>query len=81
MNDKPIIIDGEELTQENINQLVSGVRPEGMEFETFKRLRKSVKQGIKGYLEGRYFFISTNIQNIGNERNPQYVRKTATYRK
>ena len=77
-----INIDGDSVTKEELDYLTSGVRPPDMEFEKYKKLRKAIKNGIKGYLKGRYFFISSNLVplNKASENEPsKYVRKTATY--
>ena len=72
----------DKVTKEELDYLVSGVRPPDMEFERYKKLRRGIKDGIKGYLKGKYFFISTNLVplNKASENEPnKYVRKTATY--
>lgn len=76
-----IKFEGEELTQQEMDQIVSGVRPVNMEFNTFKRLRKAAKSGIQGYLKGKYFFISTGYKEVDTPNGKEYVRQTATYKK
>jgi hypothetical protein len=68
----------DEYTQEEINGLIAGVRPESMDFGRFRSARKLIKQGIKGYLKGKYFFVSSQI--ISSE-DGKYYRQTKTYRK
>ena len=80
--DNIINVGDDKITKEELDYLVSGIRPPDMEFERYKKLRKEIKNGIKGYLKGRYFFISTNLvpPNKASENEPsKYVRKTATY--
>ena len=77
-----ISVGDDKITKEELDYLVSGVRPPDMEFERYKKLRKEIKNGIKGYLKGKYFFISANLVplNTDDHKKPsKYVRKTATY--
>ena len=79
-----INVGDDKVTKEELDYLVSGVRPPDMEFERYKKLRKGIKEGIRGYLKGKYFFISTNLVPLNKEGDntpTQYVRKTATYKK
>ncbi len=78
MDKETITVGTDEVSKEEIDSIVSGVRPRDMDFELFKKLRKELKAGIKGYLKGRYFFISSTLKP--NENGTEgLVRHTATY--
>jgi hypothetical protein len=77
-NKETITVDSTEVTKEEIDSIVSGVRPKDMDFELFKKIRKQLKTGIKGYLKGKYFFVSSTLKP--NENGTEgLVRHTATY--
>lgn len=71
-------VGGVELTKEDIDKIFCGVRPANMDYETFKKLRKEMKRGLKGYLKGKYFFISTALKP-GEGNTEGLTRHTATY--
>jgi hypothetical protein len=77
-NKETITVDSTEVTREEIDSIVSGVRPKDMDFELFKKLRKQLKYGIKGYLKGRYFFVASTIAPK-EEGSKEFIRHTATY--
>jgi hypothetical protein len=68
----------DEYTQEEINGLIAGVRPAGMEYERFKVLRTAIKRGIKGLMKGKYFFVSSRL--VSAEDGKVY-KETMSYRK
>lgn len=77
-----ISVGDDKITKEELDYLMSGVRPPDMEFERYKKLRKEIKNGVKGYLKGKYFFISSNLVPLpdpSGQKSDKYVRKTATY--
>lgn len=75
--DDTIRVGKHDITKEELDSVISGVRPDDMDFDAFKELRKASKDGIKGYLKGKYFFISTVLVPEGTK----LVRKTLTYKK
>lgn len=77
-NEETVKVGDTELTKDEIDSIFSGVRPEGMDFEVFKKLRKEMKHGLKGYLKGKYFFLSTTLKP-GENNTEGLVRHTATY--
>jgi hypothetical protein len=42
----------EKLSKEEVDAIISGKRPNGMDFEKYKILRKFMKNTIKNYLKG-----------------------------
>lgn len=49
------------LTPEEINMVSRGERPEDMDFEEFRQLRKQLKLLIKHYSKGRMMFLSKDL--------------------
>lgn len=48
-----------DLTQEDLNKLFTGERPEGMEYSEYKEYRKLLKSEIKNRLKGTLVFVSS----------------------
>ena len=65
-----ILADKEEknLSKKDIDDIRKGVRPDGMDFEEFKVMRKYLNKLTKDYLKGQYVFISQTKENkkLGN---------------
>lgn len=64
-------------SEEEIDLILQGIRPEGMDFEEFRVLRIKSKKLLKGYLKGRLFHKSSWLERIPDT---EFVyRKTETY--
>jgi len=64
-------------SQETIDLIIQGIRPEGMPFEEFKRLRAYSNKMKKTYLKGNMFHQSSWIEPV--EGTKYYTKKTKTY--
>jgi len=63
--------------QEDVDLILQGIRPEGMDYEEFKILRAETKKMLKGYLKGRMFHKSSWVEEIPGTK---YIyKKTKTY--
>lgn len=79
-NKETVKVGDTELTREEIDCIFAGIRPKDMDFELFKKLRKNMKHGLKGYLKGKYFFISSTVKPAGKDKpDGLYTKHTATY--
>ena len=64
-------------SQEQIDLITKGVRPEDMDYEEFKTLRAEINKMLKGYLKGRVFHKSSWVEEIPGTK---YIyKKTKTY--
>ena len=63
------------LTKEEIDQILIGKRPEGMDFEEFKVQRKALNKFIKSYVKnGRMQFVSSTIVE-GKRVTKTYIKE------
>jgi hypothetical protein len=53
------------LKREDLDHIMRGERPEGMDFEEFKVHRRVLKRLLKQHFKGRMFFMSKDI-SIGS---------------
>jgi hypothetical protein len=67
-----------ELTEEEVDLIVTGKRPEGMDYELFSYYRKLAKGYLKAKLKGTMFF--TSVDYIP-QSDKTYKRVTDTYKK
>ena len=63
-------------TQEQVDQLMRGERPEGMDFEKFKFLRALVKKMQKNYKKGQMLHLSSWLEPIEGTKYERRVTKT-----
>lgn len=68
----------QKITKEQIDLIFRGERPEGMDFELFKKHRKALGNFIHKASKGRFIFISSDIQV---DEKGIAKRVTKTYRK
>jgi hypothetical protein len=72
-----------ELTDEEIDLIFTGKRPEGMLYDEYKAIRIELKKRTKQYLRGRMIHVSSWMEEVPKkdteEKPTEYVRKTATY--
>jgi len=66
-----------DLTDWQITQVMRGERPEGIEFDDFKKYRKDAKKLMKSYLSGKYIHISSQLVEIPGTK--QFRKVTNTY--
>lgn len=64
------------VTSEEQLSVFKGIRPENMDFEVFKQVRKDLKKSTKLYLGGKYKHFSVNLSMIPGMPSSQgtYVR-------
>lgn len=74
---KQIQIGDDKISVDEYNSIVTGKRPDTMEYSKFKQLRTQVKKQLKNYMKGQYFFISSALVPVPDTK--QYQRATATY--
>ena len=68
------------LSPEEIDLLVKGIRPEGMDFIVFKKLRTLMNKTIKKHLKGKLFYKSVHMEVVPQEDGTnKYIRHTANY--
>lgn len=63
--------------QEQIDLILQGIRPEGMDYDEFKILRAETKKMLKGYLKGRMFHKSSWLEQVPDSK--YFYRRTKTY--
>lgn len=64
-------------SQTEVDQIMRGERPEGMDYEKFKYLRSQVKKMQKNYLKGQIEHLSSWIEPV--EGTKMYRRMYKTY--
>lgn len=62
------------ITQAEAESVLKGVRPEGMDFDVFRKYRKIMKQTIKGKLRGKLFWRSVGYNKKGEFAKATYVK-------
>jgi hypothetical protein len=50
-----------ELSEEDKDLLLKGIRPEWMNIETFKKVRKDIQTALKQYRKGKFVYISSKL--------------------
>lgn len=69
-----------QITQDEIDSILKGIRPDDMEFIAFKKLRALMNRTVKGHLRGKLFFKSVHMEPVKQEDGTtKYRRNTATY--
>lgn len=63
--------------QEDVDLIMQGIRPEGMDFDEFKVLRAKLKKALRQYLKGRMFHKSSWYEPIS--KTNYFYKKTSTY--
>lgn len=58
----------QEVPQEQINMLLRGERPEGMDYNEFRVKRKAVQLFLKRKLKGRFLYV---VKETVTEINPE----------
>jgi hypothetical protein len=64
------------LSDDEVDSIMRGIRPEGMDFEDFKMYRREFNKRVKNHLNGRWFFVSSTL--VTGEDGIRY-RETKTY--
>ena len=67
------------ITDDELDLIFKGIRPEGMEYSEFKEYRSLMKQQLKQRLRGRWFFISSTPEI--KDDMPTGRQLTQTYKK
>ena len=62
------------ITEEQANLILGGIRPKDMDFTKFKEYRSRLKKLVKTHLKGRFFFISSTIDNKGKRITKTYYK-------
>jgi len=57
----------EELSKEQLDEIFSGKRPEDIDFELYKAVRKSFRGVLNKHLRGKFMFISNTPEIITSE--------------
>jgi hypothetical protein len=67
------------ITKEQIDMITRGERPEGMDYEEFRKHRTLLKKVIQKYLKGRFIFISSDLFEEETPGGKRVMRKTKTF--
>ena len=67
------------ITDEELDLIFKGIRPEGVEYSEFKEYRSLMKRQLRDNLRGRWFFISSTPEIKDNV--PTGKQLTQTYKK
>jgi len=59
-----------ELTQEDIDTIFTGKRPEGMDYNIYKVARSQLNRATKQYLKGRMFHKSVWYEEVPKIKEP-----------
>lgn len=71
-----------EVTEEMIASLMSGKRPEGMNFEEFKIKRKALNKFMKQRKKGRFVYISKELgKETVDGKEIDVIKSYGPYRK
>ena len=69
-----------ELTQEDLNKLFTGERPEGMDFNEYKKYRSIMNKSLRNRLKGSWHFISSTPEETNEKVREEPTRRiTKTY--
>lgn len=64
----------QKVTEEQSELILKGIRPKDMDYDTFKNYRKIMDKTIQNRLEGRFFFISSNLNKEGKRITKTYIK-------
>lgn len=67
------------ITNEDLNLIFKGIRPEGMEYSEFKEYRSLMKRQLRDNLRGRWFFVASTPEL--KDDIPTGRQLTQTYKK
>ena len=67
MKEKMMINKVEELTEEHLDEIFKGIRPEDVDFELYKGVRRSFRKTLNRHLKGKFMFISNTPEVITKE--------------
>lgn len=68
------------VTVEEQMEVFSGKRPEGMDYDVYRKVRKDLDRATKLYKGGKYKHLSTWVEDIVNEDgNKVPVKKSKTF--
>ena len=71
------VIEKPTLSDEAVDSIFKGVRPEGMEYNVFKYYQRLANNYTKQKLKGTFKHVSSWIEPI--EGTKDFIRKTSTY--
>lgn len=67
MKEKMMINTVEKLTEEHLDEIFKGKRPEDVDFELYKDIRRSFRKALNKHLKGKFMFISNTPEIIESE--------------
>lgn len=67
MKEKMMINKVEELTEEHLDEIFKGKRPEDIDFELYKGVRRSFRKALNKHLRGKFMFISNTPEIVTSE--------------
>lgn len=65
------------LSQEDVDLIFKGIRPDNMEYEAFRYYRRIASAYYKQKLKGNFIHVSSWMEPI--EGTKEFIRKTSTY--
>ena len=73
------VIEKPTLSDEVVDSIFKGIRPEGMGYNVFKYYQRLTNAYTKQKLKGSFKHVSSWLESIEGTKPTKYVKKTDTY--